>query len=536
MSDLQTALRKLIGEEYQRALLSAGSSVLGFVNTLNDDGTLNVLTTLGTQVVATPLHPCVKGQKVIVISSGGTFKCAPTSPNAPPADIIIPPFFTGGAILAAFHEGVTIGVPDSIRFQEVGSNKIFRWLIQTGIADGRWTSLSTGAFSPNGAYFAYAGAMQWNTSTQGPVPFGTKTKLAVVKLGAQFSSAGPIPSFPEGFFLNASEPLQVFIPGFDIIASIFTAQGDNQAYNFSIPSIYVSSDGKKLYWTELLSLANSGTGITNPNQILINLCTLVSGVRTVVSSFISLTSTSLGSPPTLAFQGTSLCGGFGSVQRGAFIIDPFSPILIGLKVAGFPPPPSIVNGGHAILDVFSLNGNIGEVLPPVILELDFGDAIGPIRTDSSQNLALPLFYPHSSSVLDTTTVTNAPTPPNPVVLIVKNQQTGALQQYNVIGTNGLPFGGSPGFTQLVFSDNSALRAFLTLSDFNFNNGTRFVLRKIKSEKNASTVTIQPDLVVITPNPPPTDAIQNYNKFNFRTVSYGTGFIVSNLSTPFLGVR
>lgn len=540
MSDLQLALRKLIAEEYQKATANAGQALLGFVNSLNDDGTANVLTTFGTQIIATPLYPTVKGQKVIVISTGGLFRCAPTSPNAPPAAVLIPPFFTGGAILAAFPQSGSLATgPFSIRFQAVGSNKIFTWPILPQAATPAWSSFSAGSFSPGGRFFGYAGQMQWNTNTQGPVNLTDQTKLAVVSLGAQFSSSGPIVGFPNGFFLAAKEVLEVFIPGFQIIASTFPVQGTAQAYNFNINSIYVSADGTQVFWTEFMQIVNAGTGVTANASNAINFCTLKNGVRTVLASFTPFLEITSGSPPVVSLQGTDLGGGFGPTQSGSFILDPTIPTLIALKMFGFPPA-SLATNGHSILDVFTLASSTGINLPPVLLELDFGDNIGPGRTSASQNLAPSTFSTHFSSVLDTTLV-NASTPPfNPVVLIVRNVMTGALIQYQVIGPDNNPFGGSPGFTNLLFTNSNTLRAFLTLSDFNFNSGTRFILRKVTTDEGAKTIkiiTTAAGLYIITPNAPASDALQNYSSTNFRMVNYGSDFqISSNLTAPTLGVR
>lgn len=220
MSDARSAIKKLIAEEYQKFQTASGTNTLGIVNDTNDDGTVNILDSTGAIKAATPLYPCVKGQKVILMAAGGSFKCAPINPNAPDVPIIIPPFFSGGLTrFAVGHQfGDIPGVNEmAVDFQDKGSNQIFRltfpdlpiadnWnfvgsvLVDTNITGHiddiiqpfhQFSSFFPFAFSEDGVVFAVA-FNQLATS----LPFDSTAtrsfKIRLYKIGAQMKSAGVI--------------------------------------------------------------------------------------------------------------------------------------------------------------------------------------------------------------------------------------------------------------------------------------------------------------------------------------------------------
>lgn len=221
MSDARSAIKKLIAEEYQKFKTASGTNTLGIVNDTNADGTVNVLDSTGAVTAATPLYPCVKGQKVILMAAGGTFKCAPITPNAPNVPIIIPPFFSGG--LTRFAVGHQFGdIPGqnemAVDFQDKGSNQIFRLTFPDLPIANNWTFAGSGfvvdtqidgslngivqpfhqfsnffpfAFSEDGAAFAIA-FNQLGSALPFDSPDIRGYKIRLYKIGTTMKSAGVI--------------------------------------------------------------------------------------------------------------------------------------------------------------------------------------------------------------------------------------------------------------------------------------------------------------------------------------------------------
>lgn len=155
MSDLKSAIRNLVRQEYQKTTTGvSNANRLGVVSLVNSDGTAAIMVD-GQLVTATTLYPCVPGQQVIVMPAGGIYKAAPISPNAPAVEIIHPPFFSGEANpiirvlgLAPNNPPPGTGYAD-IFIQQFGDAKLYRGDTST---PELFNFLQPVAMSPTGRY------------------------------------------------------------------------------------------------------------------------------------------------------------------------------------------------------------------------------------------------------------------------------------------------------------------------------------------------------------------------------------------------
>lgn len=194
MSDLRSAIRNLVRQEYQKTTGGPSGNRLGVVNTVNADGTAAIMVD-GQLLTATTLYPCVPGQQVIVMPAGGIYKAAPISPNAPAVEIIHPPFFSGrpgGLRVAAIFFASPTAPPANtnggygIYLQQQGDSNIY--FINFGVAPFNNPALINlpASFSPNGRYLALgipdpASSLQAGCIDLGTQKFSSTSVLDPVK-------------------------------------------------------------------------------------------------------------------------------------------------------------------------------------------------------------------------------------------------------------------------------------------------------------------------------------------------------------------
>jgi hypothetical protein len=278
---------KQIAREVIQSSGSGNKYRLATVSALNDDGTCSVMVD-GSALQASPLYPVTKGQQVaVILASDGSVSAVPLRPAADQVPFVHPPFFTGGGLRVAWEEQNTTTNPVTfaIRYQDLGTNKIFRWpVLLTGATVAQPQVIS---FSPDGTKSIYGGSLSWDTSVQGALPPGRTIKLAVVPLGKLLSGTTPIPSFPNGFFLNSTETDVTLIAGLDIAVASLPAPVDTfQHYIYEIVDVFVSNDASQIFWIEYMFLRDFTPSVDIREYTLMTLCTLISGNRTVIGSVI----------------------------------------------------------------------------------------------------------------------------------------------------------------------------------------------------------------------------------------------------------
>lgn len=493
---------------------------LATVSSLNNDGSATVILDGNAQTVH-PLYPVVKGQSVaLVFSTDGTISAIPTRAYPETVQTIHPPFFTGGGPFNfAWLEQNTSTSPASyaIRFQKMGSNIIYRWVVVPGLANPSFVVPNVMAFSPNNKFFAYGSEMNWDTSTQGALPPGLLTKIAVVEIGHKFSEGALIQNFPQGFLLNATEPTIIYVAGLDLVETAFPPQFANQALRYQVTSIYVSDTGQ-LYWTELLRIIDTGTN--THRAILINFCTVANGIRTVLGSLQSFDQ--FGG----TLQGSGLGGAFDtqtnefcSVLEGSVVIDTTRSYVEACKPLAYPTiNPDTMS--HSVENFFRLNSSFGLGTPIILLSYDDGDS-GDINIASqgfdngSSGRALNQNSFNASSVFFGQTVTRN------FFLVVESIQSGLFLRYKVFGSGANPPNNSnfnPG--SIIFGEKSIQQALIIQDPANAN---AMSLYKVVVDTPNLTITAQLTPIapattaqlVVTPNP----VDSGLTKYNLRTANY-----------------
>lgn len=195
VNKIRQALKDIIRQQLSnQAGVSSSKYQQATVISLNDDGTAQI-SVQGVLYTAGQQYPLTVGQTCIaVFGDGGQVSAVPTAPAVEQVGVNPGPFYSGGSkIRFATFENTGSGFTPTIRFQDAGSAKMYRFTPSDfGLPIPQAADVLC-EFSPNGNYFCYADVT------------GT---FNIVSLGATLAADGGVIQ-PNLFKLKTKTPTQI---------------------------------------------------------------------------------------------------------------------------------------------------------------------------------------------------------------------------------------------------------------------------------------------------------------------------------------